>query len=258
MTVLRRPALALFSAPLALALAACGGGEDAASGPTGEPLPTVAAPTGQNWTETAVTTPEGGVRIGNPEAPLKLVEYASHTCVHCAEFSRTGSADLEEYVASGRVSYEIRNLVANPIDLTIAVLARCGGPETFHPLANQAWQNFDSLMSGVQNNAAALEQASQAPPEQRFQAIAQTSGLLDFFAERGVSRDQAMQCLSNTELIQQIAENSQRQADELQITGTPTFILNGTKLPSTTWEPAQSASGSVPGVEAALQQAGAR
>jgi protein-disulfide isomerase len=256
MTVVRRSALTLFAAPLALALAACGGGgeEGSGNGPSGEPLPTVAAPAGTSWVETAAETPEGGFRIGNPNAPLKLVEYASHTCSHCAEFSRTSAAELEEYVASGRVSYEIRNMIFNPIDLTIAILARCGGPTTFHPLANQAWQNFDALMGTVQNNSAALEQASQAPPAQRFQAIAQSSGLLDFFAERGISRDQAMQCLADQNAAQQIATRSQQQAEELEITGTPTFILNGTKLPSATWGP----NGDQPGLEAALQQAGAR
>jgi protein-disulfide isomerase len=260
MTVLRRRTLALLAAPLALALAACGGGSDDAtgSGPTGEPIPTVAAPAGQSWVETAVETPEGGVRIGNPEAPLKLVEYASHTCHVCADFSKEGAAELEEYVASGRVSYEIRNLIRDSIDLTIAMLARCGEPTVFHPLANQAWQNFDPLMASVQSNPAALEQASQAPPAQRLQAIGQAAGLIDFFAERGISRDQAMQCLADTEQAQQIATMSQQQSDELQLTGTPTFILNGTKLTSTSWGPARTATGTDPGLEAALQQAGAR
>jgi protein-disulfide isomerase len=256
MTAVRRSALALLAAPLALALAACGGGseEGAGSGPTGEPLPTVAAPAGSSWVETAVETPEGGFRIGNPNAPLKLVEYASHTCHVCAEFAQQGAAPLDEYVESGRVSYEIRNLIRDSIDMTVAMLARCGGPSTFHPLANQAWQNFDSLMSTVQANGAALEQASQAAPAQRFQAIGQASGLIDFFAERGISRDQAMQCLSDPNKAQQIADRSQQQADELQITGTPTFFLNGTRLQTTSWGASQAG----PGLEAALQQAGAR
>ena len=247
MPSLRRTALRAAATPIALALAACGdSAEDAA--PSGEPLAPIAAAEGASWVETAAVTPEGGYRIGNPDAPLKLVEYASHTCAHCAAFSQEGAPKLDEYVAKGTVSYELRNQIHDPLDLTIALLARCGTPASFHPLANQAWQNFESIMTNVQANGAALEQAQAAPPAQRFQAIAQAAGLLDFFAARGISRDQALQCLADTGKAQQIADASQSQSDELQITGTPTFILNGTKIEGTNWAT----------VETALKAAGAR
>jgi protein-disulfide isomerase len=247
MPMFRRIALAVAAVPLVLVLAACGDKAEEGA-PTGEPIAPIAAPAGTRWVETAAVTPEGGYRIGNPDAPLKLVEYASHTCHVCAEFSQKGAAGMDEYVATGVVSYEIRNLIRDSIDLTYALLARCGTPQGFHPLANQGWQNFDALMNTVQSNDAALQQASLAPEAQRFQAIGQASGLIDFFAARGISRDQAMQCLADTEKAQQIAETSQAQADELAITGTPTFFLNGQKVEPTSWE----------GLEPVLQQAGAR
>jgi len=248
MTTLRRLAIALCAAPLTLALAACGSdGEDAAA-PSGEALAPIAAPQGTSWVETAVETPEGGSRTGHPDAPTKLVESASHPCHVCAEFAQTGAAPLDEYVAKGTVSYEIRNLIRDPIDLTIAMLARCGPPTVFHPLANQAWGQFDSLMQAVQTAGPALDAASQQPPASRLQAIAQASGVMDFFAARGISRDQAMQCLADTDKAQRISTNSQTQGDELAITGTPTFFLNGNKVEGTNW----------PSLEAALQAAGAR
>ena len=117
------------------------------------------------------------------------------------------------------------------------------------PLANQVWQNFDGVMTAVQANGEALQAAQQAPPAQRFQAIAQASGLLDFFAARGVSHDQAMVCLADTAKAQQIADNSAKQSDELSVTGTPTFFLNGTLVPGTRWKQ---------DIEPALQRAGAR
>lgn len=238
-----RIALAALAAPLALALAACGSDEEAPV--QGEPIAPIEAPPGQSWVETAAVTPEGGYRIGNPDAPLKLVEYASHSCGACAAFSQESAPKLDEYVAKGTVSYEIRNQVHDAMDLTIALLARCGSPEAFHPLANQAWGNFQQIMQGAQP---ALEAAARVPEAQRFQTIAETSGLLDFFAARGISRDQAMQCLADTEKAQQIVDASQTQSDELEITGTPTFILNGAKVEGTNWA----------SVEAALQAAGAR
>ena len=247
MSRFRRLSLAVLAAPLALGLAACS--EEAEEGaPVGEPIAAIAAPAGTSWVETAAVTPEGGYVIGNPDAPLKLVEYASHTCHVCADFSKQGAAGMDEYVATGVVSYEIRNLIRDPIDLSIALLARCGSPEAFHPLANQVWGAFDDLMATVQANGAALQQAQQAPPAQRFQAIAQAAGVLDFFAARGISRDQAMQCLADTDKAQQIATASQTQGDELKITGTPTFFLNGSRLEPTSWA----------ALEPLLQQAGAR
>ena len=246
MPTLRRLALSAAAAPLALALAACGSDDDAPV--KGEAIAAIAAPAGQTWVDTAAETPEGGYVIGNPDAPLKLVEYASHTCSHCAAFSQEAAAKLDGYVEKGVVSYEIRNQIHDPVDLSIALLARCGTPQTFHPLANQAWQNFETLMTTAQANGAALQQAQQVPQAQRFQAVAEAAGLLDFFAARGISRDQAMQCLSDVEKAEQIAEASEKQSEELNVTGTPTFFLNGRLVEGTNWA----------SVEAALQNAGAR
>lgn len=254
MSSFRRIAFVLCAAPIALALAACGDQAKEAQ-PTSEPIAPIAAPAGTTWADTAVETPEGGFRIGNPDAPIKLLEFASHTCSHCAEFSQTAAGPLDEYVNSGRVSYEIRNLIRDPIDLTIAILARCGGPVTFHPLVNQAWANFEPIIQTLQSNGAALEQAQQAPEAQRFQAMAQAGGLIDFFAARGISRDQAMQCLADTTKARQIAERSQAQSEEYNLTGTPTFFINGQVVEGvTTWAASQSNGG----LEAALQAAGAR
>ena len=243
-------AAAVALAAFALSLAACSKNDDTAATPTvsSTPIAQIAPPAGKAWTEVVAVTPKGGFVIGNPDAPLKLVEYASHTCHVCADFSKQGAAAMDKYVDTGVISYEIRNLVRDPVDLSIAVLARCGSPEAFHPLANQAWGQFDELMNTVQANGAALEQAQQAPEAQRLQAIAQASGIMDFFAARGVSRDQGMQCLGNTAKATQIAETSQAQATELDIQGTPSFFLNGRKLDVTTWA----------ALEPVLQQAGAR
>jgi len=236
-------------APLALALAACGGTDEAATGaPSGEPVAPIAAPAGQSWVDRAAVTPEGGYVIGNPEAPIKLVEYASHTCSHCAAFSQEAAGPIEEYVASGRVSYEIRNQVHDAIDLTLAMLVRCGSPESFHPLATQAWANFDQILSSAQANGAALQQATQGQGGPNYPAIAEAAGLLDFFAARGISRDQAIQCLSDPSVGETIVQNSNEQSNELGVTGTPTFFVNGSKIDGTNWA----------SVEAALQQAGAR
>jgi len=238
-------------APVALALAACGSneGDTPAAVPSGDAIAATPAPAGQNWAETAAATPEGGFVVGNPDAPLKLVEYASHTCSHCADFSAQAAGPMEEYVASGRVSYEIRNQIHDGLDLAIAVLARCSGdPAGFHPLSKQAWAGFGEIIQTAQANGEAVEAAMQSTGPQRLQRVAESAGLIDFFAARGIARDQALQCLGNEQAAQTIAQNSNDQSEQLGVTGTPTFFLNGARVDGTSWE----------GVEAALQRAGAR
>ncbi len=107
--------------------------------------------------------------IGNPDAPLKLVEYASHTCHVCADFAKEGSEPLREnYINTGRVSYELRNLVRDPLDLTIAAMARCGDIASFIPRADQAWLAFDDVMATAQQNGAAIQQATQLARRSAF------------------------------------------------------------------------------------------
>jgi len=244
----------LRTAPLALvavlALAGCKS-EETADGTVaeGEPVAAVAAPAGQVWSEVAAVSSEGGVVQGNPDAPIKLVEYASHTCGHCAEFAATSAEALRtKYVDTGKVSYEIRNQIHDPIDLTFAVLARCAGPEAFHTLAEQGWGNLEGIFAQARANQAAFEAAGQAQGAARFDGIANAAGLYDFFAQRGVSRDQAKTCLAKTDTATQIAANSDKQSQELNVTGTPTFFINGSNVGTQSWAT----------LEPMLQRAGAR
>lgn len=237
----------LAAAPLALA--ACG--DDAAPGEVaeGEALPAVTAPAGSSWTETVTVTSEGGFMLGNPEAPLKLIEFASHTCGHCATFSVTGKQPLKsKYVASGVVSFEQREIFLNPFDIVIATMAQCGAKEQMQPLSDEVWQNLEAVFTGLQGNPAAVQAAAALPPEQRFAKVAEVTGLLDFFAARGLSADQARTCLTDTAKIDAMVKASEAQATEAGVTGTPTFVLNGKKLDVNTWEM----------LEPILQRAGAR
>jgi protein-disulfide isomerase len=243
--LLSLPLLAL--APLALA--ACGETEGADGAAAGEALPAIAAPAGTQWADTVTVTPEGGYMIGNPDAPLKLVEYASHTCGACASFAATGKPAIKDkYVSTGVVSFELRNLVRDPIDLSIATLVRCGAKENMQPLSDQAWASLNDIFASVQANQAIYEAASSQPVSQRFVTIGQAAGLIDFFAARGLSADQSQACLADTAKVEAIANASNTQSEELKISGTPTFILNGKKLDVTQW----------PQLEPLLQRAGAR
>jgi len=250
MTALRRTALILFAAPLALAVAACGGGGEDGGVPQGDPVAPIAAPAGTSWVDTVQVTDKGGWLLGNPDAPIKLVEYGSLTCPACANFSNTGIAKLrDEYVASGRVSFELRSVpLHGAVDLILTRLLQCAPKEAAHPLAEQVWANLDAVLNPIQANAAGIEQAMNAAPDQRFVAYAEQAGLLDFFAARGISTEQSRACLSDAAAMQTLAEKLQSVTEEDGVNATPTFFLNGQRVNAGDW-------GSL---EPLLQQAGAR
>ena len=62
-----------LAAPLALALAACGSGAEETGEIKGDAIAAIPAPAGTEWRSTAVMTDDGGVLVGNPDAPLKLM-----------------------------------------------------------------------------------------------------------------------------------------------------------------------------------------
>jgi protein-disulfide isomerase len=93
---------------------------------------TAAAPRQPDWTRTVTTTAAGAYVLGKPDAKVRLVEYLSYTCPHCAHFTAEAAAPLtRDYIAKGLVSYEIRNAVRDHFDFVAALLARCGGPAKF-------------------------------------------------------------------------------------------------------------------------------
>jgi protein-disulfide isomerase len=184
-----------------LLLAACG--EKSGDTPTATgPVVAVKAPAGTEWVTTVVETPDGGMRMGNPNAPIKVVEYGSLSCSHCAEFSEKSAEPLKaNYISTGKVSYEFRNYVRDPMDLAATLLARCGGPGPFFPLAEQ--------MFADQHNW--FEKLKTVP----------------------VAEQQAIGALTPAELVKM----RDRANTEFNLQVTPTFIINGQTLSDTaSWE----------------------
>ncbi|MFM2301072.1 MAG: hypothetical protein RLZZ84_808 [Pseudomonadota bacterium] len=225
--------------PLALGLAACNkGGSDAGSAElSGQPIAAIAPPAGKAWVETVKVTEDGGYLVGNPDAPIKVIEYGSLTCPHCAEFAETSGVELrDQYIASGRVSYEFRNMIRDAIDLTLVQLVRCGAPESFFALTDQTFANQKSFFDNAQHaDKAAQEAAFAAAPAQRGTAIANLTGAIDFFASRGISKDQANACLADVSKAEKLATMSNEQSQKFNIEGTPTFLINGKKIDGNTW-----------------------
>lgn len=222
----------LLLAAGALTLAGCdqagSGTGGAAPATSGRAKAAVAVPVGTDWTTTVAQTSEGGMRMGNPDAPVKLVEFASMTCSYCREFSVQSSPALyDRYVKTGQVSFEFRNFVTNQIDVVASLLARCGGPQPFFKLTEQMFANQDEMLNRVQAGTAALQAAEAAPGQQTFIKVAEIAGLDRFVGMRGIPAAKANACLTNEAELNRLVEMNQAAAKQYNILGTPSFLING-------------------------------
>jgi len=227
----RRPLAAALS--FALALTACSKKTDEAGGsslPSG-PVAPVPPPAGKSWVEVTSMTPEGGVRIGNPNAAVKFVEYASLTCPHCRDFTKEAAEPLQQkYIATGKVSWEYRPFILNSLDVAAFLLARCRGAEPFFKLAEQTYGAQETWVGQyMQLTPDQQAQLQATDPSQLFKKIAAASGLDAFFRARGLSSAQQDKCLGDTAAAQALADNTNKATNEQAVTGTPTFFINGTK-----------------------------
>ncbi len=136
----------------ALALAGCGKGTTDQSKEQAV-VAKVAAPAGKQWSTTVTKTAEGGYLMGNPDAPIKIIEYASLTCSHCADFSKESHEEIKrDFIDSGRVSLEVRNFIRDPLDAMAAAVAHCSPVDRYFPLQENVFASQAELFAGAQAN----------------------------------------------------------------------------------------------------------
>ena len=224
-----KKSLALISlACLSLGLAACGGKDEASSGaPKIAAGETVPPPAGKTWSDVVVATEKGGYLMGNPDATVKVTEFGSYTCPHCADFAGQSADDVRKMVNTGKMSFEYRPFVRDPIDMTMALVAACNGPEAYFAFSHQLFANQAALFETIQGKGdAAYNQAMNLPPKDRFFGLANLGGLVDFAKQRGVPEDKLKQCLTDQKQTEAIAAHVQEATSTYNITGTPTLLIN--------------------------------
>lgn len=186
------------------------------------------APAKANWLLTFTITDKGSHIVGNPAASTRVVEYMSYTCGHCATFETTDAPVFKsQYVASGQASFEIRNFVLNPVDLTAAMLARCGGKGRFfgnhkHLLATQkAW------LADTGKISKATDAKLQAEDYAGYMVGVYTeTGLSRIMQQRGVTLAQGKACLTDKAALKAVLDMSD-EGTKLGIHATPTFMVDG-------------------------------
>jgi protein-disulfide isomerase len=199
---MRRYGIPLFLGWLALAAVpqAIGAESAAAPPPAAAPADTV------DVKELMVAGPLGEEALGDPKAPVTVVEYASMTCTHCARVQKTTFKALKtKYIDTGRVYFVLREFPLDPLALAAIMLARCAPPEKFFPAVD--------VMFELQDNWAFVDD-----PGTALVKILQPMGFTDASVKT---------CLSDQKILDGVNWVHDRGEKKFGIRGTPTFFFNG-------------------------------
>ena len=195
-------------------------------------LPAPAVAQKANWANRVSLSSEGGHVLGNRKAATRIVEYMSYTCGHCADFEQQAAGPLKAGpIADGSTSFEVRNLVLNPVDMTAAMLARCGGASKF-------FGNHRALLDTQSDWIARFakltpeqqRELSAGTPTEKMQAVARLAGFYPIMQRRGVSKAQANACLADKAAQDAVLGMTRYARDTLKLPGTPSFTINGKVL----------------------------
>ncbi|HEX7695023.1 MAG TPA: thioredoxin domain-containing protein [Sphingomonas sp.] len=217
----------LIAGPMTVASAA----GPAAKKPAATKRATARAPARVNWVNVVAATPEGGMRMGNPNAAVKLIEYGSRTCPHCALFDKEGLPTLKAGpIAAGKLSYEFRDYpVHGALDLGPILLGRCVSAAQFFPLLDAMFVNQQSLLAKAQAVVTKLQGMPNATPNQVATTFATDLGYVAFVQRRGLPAARARACLASPAGVNRVVAMTNVAEKQFAVSGTPTFVINGTK-----------------------------
>ncbi len=156
--------------------------------------------------------------MGDPDAPVTVIEYASFTCPHCAAFHRDVFPRLkEEYIDTGRIHYIMREVFFDRPGLWAAMLARCAGEDRYFGMAGLLFERQDTWA-----------RPAEAPViVEELQALGRQAGM---------TRETMDACLQDNDFARALVARYQEQATADNIQSTPSFIINGEQVGNLPWE----------------------
>lgn len=159
--------------------------------------------------EIAKPGPLAEIVLGQANAPVTIIEYASITCGHCGRFHRDLLPALKaKYIDTGIARLMFREFPLEQVAAAAALLARCAAPERTYDMINVLFERQQKWLASGDVRAA-------------LGTIASEFGLDDAAFEA---------CLNNEALFKQIAEVRRRAHREFGVSSTPTFFINGKPL----------------------------
>ena len=149
--------------------------------------------------------------IGNDNAPITIIEYASMSCSHCANFHNNTLPDLKkEYIDTGKVKYVFRDFPYNYPALLGSMVMRCIPSEVRYDYMNALYK-LQNIWVVKENAITRLE----------LYKIMQTGGM---------TKENFDTCLSNVDLENKILQEVIAAQSEFNIRSTPSFLINGDLL----------------------------
>lgn len=147
--------------------------------------------------------------LGNADAPITIVEYASFTCPHCAHFHETVFKDLKkDYIDTGKVKFVYREVFFDRYGLWAAMIARCGGETRYFGInamlfeQQKAWAGTDDPATAVEN----------------LKKIGRTAGMDDATLQA---------CLQDATMAQALVAKYEENSAKDEVTATPTLFIDG-------------------------------
>ncbi|MFV0367807.1 MAG: DsbA family protein [Hyphomicrobiaceae bacterium] len=148
--------------------------------------------------------------LGDPNAKVAIVEYASMTCGHCSHFHKENFPKLKEkYIDTGKVSYVMREFPLDNLAAAASMLARCAPNGKNYEMADMLF-NTQADWAFVQGN----------PVPKLFEIAKQA----------GFTQESFDTCLKDQKLLDQINAQRARASEQFGVSATPTFFINGKKL----------------------------
>ncbi len=151
--------------------------------------------------------------LGDTKAKVKLVEYASASCVHCAAFNNdVFPAFKAKYIDTGKVHYTLKEFLTPPNEMAAAgfLTARCGGKDKYFSILDAVFRAQNEMFQSGDMRGPLLQ-------------IAQSSGLTEA---------QFNTCITDEVALKALQDRVERAVKVDKITGTPTFVVNGKQVAS--------------------------
>lgn len=176
---------------------------------TSPALPLLPQPANAQTADAAVTAPQVvEMVLGDPDAPVEIIEYASFTCPHCRTFHENTLPLLKaDYIDQGRVRYVYREVYFDRFGLWAGMVARCAGPERYFGVVDLIYQR-----------QAEWTQGAPAEVAENLRRIGRTAGL---------SNEQLDACLTDGAMAQAMIDTYEANMAEHDISGTPAFVIAG-------------------------------
>ena len=149
--------------------------------------------------------------MGDENAPVTLIEYASFTCPYCASFHVNQFKELKaDFIDTGKVRFIYRDVFFDKFGLWASMVARCGGPERFFGIVDMIYEDQREWIGD----------GTDAGVADRLRKIGKVAGLTE---------EELDACLTDRENAQALVAVYQENSEADGISSTPTLLINGTK-----------------------------